>query len=593
MTFDGIGGIRRRSSSDRLVSDPLIGRVDGKRRQEPVWFGTKLKRMFLKSIGVRSESKAPKTMPNNFLAELWNRGSRYSSVATLRALIHLAESKTELDYSALDKESAFRLRKNLLDHGELPHAIAAVRKNVETWNSSERKTKVLEFLDGLLRTLKENFHELSSRTGQSGTKGRKPDTQEQDRLHSILAAAAYKSVCDHAGKRVRSPAELAQTELTKLDAKPAPKSAPPAESVPPAPQTYDYPKIRQTFERWGVIEPEFLKLLLRGASEILESNGIRGTGEDIDRYLDSFEKADSATRNLFLVALTETLQSKDHLGIERALRGLDEVATPLGRAMDVKTFTTSNRPDGDGEPTSQYLRARYLIHDIARGLSDVKAQDLARAVGAALVKSEVTKEEAAAFMKYAGALQLGGRSKIVRDTIAEYAEKIDGYGAVKRRFQLTGLVDPEVAENLTRDAFQRQGKAITEEKLQEFVADFTSAATGRRDYVLNRLLDARDKEVGLDRLMQIVKGTRLWTFTDLPAISNGDLATYAIHDIARSFTPTLQGEDFKRAVSDALLRSSLTSEQAAAFMQHAKDLPLAGRSVIVREVIAERAEGKL
>jgi tetrahydromethanopterin S-methyltransferase subunit G len=166
----------------------------------------------------------------------------------------------------------------------------------------------------------------------------------------------------------------------------------------------------------------------------------------------------------------------------------------------------------------------------------------------------------------------------------------DGYGAVKRRFQSTGLVDPKVAENLTRDAFQRQGKRITEEELQEFVADFTSAATGRRDYVLNRLLDARDKEVGLDRLMQIVKGTRLWTFTDLPAIPNGDLATYAIHDIARSFTPTLQGEDFKRAVSDALLRSSLTSEQAAAFMQHAKDLPLAGRSRIVRDTIAEYAE---
>ncbi len=329
MTFDGIGGIRRRSSSNRLVSDPLSRRVNAKRRQEPTSVGTKL-RMLLKSIGVRSESKAPKTMPNNFLAELWNRGSRYSSVAILRALIHLAESKTELDYSALDKESAFRLRKNLLDHGELPRAIAAVRKNVETWNSSERKTSVLEFLDGLLRTLKENFHELSSRTGQSGTKGRKPDTQEQDRLHSILAAAAYKSVCDHAGKRVRSPAELAQTELTKLDAKPAPKSAPPAESVPPAPQTYDYPKIRQTFERWGIIEPGFLKMLLRDASEILESKGIRGSGDDIDRYLNSFEKADSATRNLFLVALSQNVQSQDHLRIQVALADLEEEAAPSG-----------------------------------------------------------------------------------------------------------------------------------------------------------------------------------------------------------------------------------------------------------------------
>jgi hypothetical protein len=90
--------------------------------------------------------------------------------------------------------------------------------------------------------------------------------------------------------------------------------------------------------------------------------------------------------------------------------------------------------------------------------------------------------------------------------------------------------------------------------------------------------------------MQIVKDSRPWTFTHLPTISNGNLATYAIHDIARSFTPTLQGEEFKRAVSDALLRSSLTSEQAAAFMQHAKDLPLAGRSRIVRDTIAEYAE---
>ena len=132
--------------------------------------------------------------------------------------------------------------------------------------------------------------------------------------------------------------------------------------------------------------------------------------------------------------------------------------------MDVKTFTTSNRPGDDDEPMSRYLHARFLVHDIARGLSTVKDQDLAQAVGAALVKSEVTKDEAAAFMKYAGALQLGGRSKIVRDTIAEYAEKIDDYGAVKRRFQSTGLVDPEVAEvidtrrfSAAREADNRRG----------------------------------------------------------------------------------------------------------------------------------------
>jgi hypothetical protein len=562
-------------------ADQGVVRATKIRNAGKISFSVNLKRKLLSIMGVRSERKAPpKAMPNGFLTQLSRPGLRYKNIATLRELIPLAQSGKKLEFGKLTPEEASRLRKNLLDHEELPLAIQAARKHVERYpKDSKKKDEFLKFLDGLSKTLKESFNELSKQSGEVGIANWKCNKQKRE-----LLEREFINVFNQFVLQGGSPAELVQARLSKLDGKPAP-TAP-----PPSPVTYDFATIRQTFERWGVIEPEFLKLLLRNASEILESNGIRGTGEDIDRYLDSFEKADSATRNLFLVALTETLQSKDHPGIQLVLWDLDEDA--LGRAMDVKTFTTSNRPDGDGEQTSQYLRARYLIHDIARGLSDVKHQDLAQAVGAALVKSEVTNDEAAAFMKYAGALQLGGRSKIVRDTIAEYAEKIDGY-AVKRRFQSTGLVDPEVAENLTRDAFQRQGKRITEEDLQEFVADFTSAATGRRDYVLNRLLDARDKEVGLDRLMQIVKGTRLWTFTDLPAISNGNLATYAIHDIARSFTPTLQGEDFKRAVSDALLRSSLTSEQAAAFMQHAKDLPLAGRSVIVREVIAERAEGKL
>jgi hypothetical protein len=216
--------VRRRSSSAGIAADTpqLTGRVDGKRRHGPVKFGISLKRKFLNLIGVRSESRSPKTMPNSFLAELWNRGSRYSSVATLRALIHLAESKTAPDYSGMDKESAFRLRKNLLDHGELPHAIKAVRQNVESWKSSDRKTKLLEFLDGLLETLKENFDELSHGTGQTGVKGRKPDAQEQDRLCGVLRTAAYKLA---AGER-KSPAELVQAQLSKLDGKPVPAAAP-------------------------------------------------------------------------------------------------------------------------------------------------------------------------------------------------------------------------------------------------------------------------------------------------------------------------------------------------------------------------------
>jgi len=215
MTLDRTSstGVRRRSSSEQIVSDPLSARADGKRRREPKSFT----RFLLKFIGVRSEPKPPKTLPNDFLAALWNRGSRYSSEATLRALIRLAESGTKLDYSGLDRESAFRLRKNLLDHGELPRAVAAVRKTVDGWKDSPTKATVLEFLDRLIGSLKANFDALSSRTGQAGTDGRKPDEQEQDRLCSILSTAAYGAVRGHAAKRDQTPAQLAQAVLTKLE----------------------------------------------------------------------------------------------------------------------------------------------------------------------------------------------------------------------------------------------------------------------------------------------------------------------------------------------------------------------------------------
>jgi hypothetical protein len=42
-----------------------------------------------------------------------------------------------------------------------------------------------------------------------------------------------------------------------------------------------------------------------------------------------------------------------------------------------------------------------------------------------------------------------------------------------------------------------------------------------------------------------------------------------------------------------IAKRGLTREEAANFMKHAKDLPLEGQSAIVREVIAERAKGKI
>jgi hypothetical protein len=46
-------------------------------------------------------------------------------------------------------------------------------------------------------------------------------------------------------------------------------------------------------------------------------------------------------------------------------------------------------------------------------------------------------------------------------------------------------------------------------------------------------------------------------------------------------------------VIEGLQSSELTREAAADFMKHAKDLQLAGRSDIVRQVIADRAGGKI
>jgi hypothetical protein len=170
----------------------------------------------------------------------------------------------------------------------------------------------------------------------------------------------------------------------------------------------------------------------------------------------------------------------------------------------------------------------------------------------------------------------------------------DRFGAVERRFQSTGLVDPRIAEDLMREAFQRQERPISERQLQQHLANFINAPARLHDYVLGRLITARKERVDLDGLMQTIEDSpRLWSFKDLSAIERDFLAAYAIHDIARQFAYCRDDNAFRTAVKEGLHSSKLTREAAAGFMKHAKDLPLAGRSAIVRQVITDRAGGKI
>jgi hypothetical protein len=383
--------------------------------------------MFLKFMGIRSEPKwSPTILQSGFLTQLSRPGLRYRNVATLRELIPLADPQSgkKLAFGTLELNQAARLRKNLLDHEELPLAIQAAKEYVEKYpKGSKQRDAFLQFLDGLSNTLKESFEELSKQSGENEIAGAKHNKRKQELLKGVFIGAFDQWVLGQ-GKSV---AALVQARLSKIDGKPAPESAPPLpkdkvddEPAPLSSQTHA--EFRTLLAAYGTIGPAFVELLLRDASQILEANGIRGTDDDIGRHVDNFEKADSATRNRFLVDLTESLLSKDHLGIQLALGDLDEATEPLGRVSDLKTFTTPGRQRVDGEPTSQFLRARFLIHDIARGFPTVSDYDLAGAVRAALGDAGVTKHEAAAFMKYAGALQLEGRSRIVREMIAEHAE---------------------------------------------------------------------------------------------------------------------------------------------------------------------------
>ncbi len=173
-------------------------------------------------------------------------------------------------------------------------------------------------------------------------------------------------------------------------------------------------------------------------------------------------------------------------------------------------------------------------------------------------------------------------------------QKGDRYGAVERRLQSTGLIDPRIVEDLMRGAFQRQEKPISEKQLQEHLANFIGAPARLHDYILGRLITAQKEKVDLDGLMQTIGGSpRLWSFGDLPAVTKDFLAAYAIHDIARQFAHCKDDKAFRTAVIEGLQNSELTTVAAQDFMKHAKDLPLAGRSAVVRQVIADRAKGKI
>jgi hypothetical protein len=500
MTFDGIGGIRRRSSSDTPVSpgDQLVRRssgfldsVKGKLASQGKWG-----RRVINLLNLGCEVK-PLDGRKTFLSQASRRS--FNAVSTMRALVQDTVDPPPL--LVPDKFQASRLRRNLAKHDELRQALKAVRIEVGDVSNKDQKLKnFAKFLDDLHQKLEMTRREVSEISGKTDKLEPHASKTTQKTLEGALRKAWF-AAADKTS--LSTPEESILAQLSLIDGK-SPPSIEPSRSVPASVPA----EVRDMLGK---------ALVMSGAED--------DSADRVASLVECFNRADAQSRKIFVHALTYCVTHPDDT---------------LAKGLAGSTLA--------------------LLANVPKKIDDANPIKT-------IFESEVASPRA--------------------------PRQGDGYGAVKRRFQSTGLVDPKVAENLTRDAFQRQGKRITEERLQEFLADFTSAATGRRDYVLNRLLDARDKEVGLDRLMQIVKGTRLWTFTDLPTISNGNLATYAIHDIARSFTPTLQGEDFKRAVSDALLRSSLTSEQAAAFMQHAKDLPLAGRSVIVREVIAERAEGKL
>jgi hypothetical protein len=182
--------VTRPHADQRQSADPPTNRGNDTRAAKQTKFAASWKRRLLDFFTITSEFRPPKAIEKGFLGRLWRRGAHYNNVATLRALIDDTSSDKQLDLGALNKltkDQAHRLRKNLLNHGEIPFAIEAVRRSVKQCPGCTQEFMII--VDMLRRNLDNTFETLSEKSGETATVVR-IDERKQERLERMLWAAA-------------------------------------------------------------------------------------------------------------------------------------------------------------------------------------------------------------------------------------------------------------------------------------------------------------------------------------------------------------------------------------------------------------------
>ena len=115
------------------------------------------------------------------------------------------------------RAQAARLRRNYLDHLELPNAITAVRARSETSPGGDlQKEEFIGCLEGLAAKLSTVFDTISTMRNETGTAVRS-NSREQGRLENALWDAWEKVDADGG-----LPEDRIQEQLTLLDGKKPP-----------------------------------------------------------------------------------------------------------------------------------------------------------------------------------------------------------------------------------------------------------------------------------------------------------------------------------------------------------------------------------
>jgi hypothetical protein len=492
----GVTGVQGQNPSQN--AGPPTNRCSKARNAGQARFTTSWTRKLLNLFNITIEFRPPKAIANSFLGQLWRRGAHYNTDATLLALMKDTYLKVKPELKTLSKDEASRLRKNLLNHGELPRAIAAVRRGLEECPDAPHKTRSMGELDALMTNLKNTFDTLSEKTGETGTDERY-NKRKQDRLERVLWANAANQSIEACNSNTATPEDLKNLyrfcllkaghplEESNVRAFGTEIGAAPVMARRMAQRSLMEAMKVETRKDAAKTNIDLAWRTLKRAPEELYSACLVKAGRkveeaDLREFGAEFMTAPPEKRREALGFLAEAMEehaTKDdtRTNIDLALRTLMSVEKP--------PWTFESLPQVDNR-----MVARAALADIANQFADCSDAEFDNAVASKLRMAELPWTHAAEFLKHLEGVALNGRPAIVYKAIQEFVDHkaIEAINSIMLRNRKAETIEVEEAEGVIKEALRIDGR--TGRTVESYVDLFMSASMETRDSVLISIASA-------------------------------------------------------------------------------------------------------